>query len=81
MGGRHKSACTKAAGCRCGCWCHAGTRPGPRGTTAPDPAIGVKASVVRLRRALEAVKAYMATLKTEIEATAEELEGMIGSNE
>jgi hypothetical protein len=41
----------------------------------------LKAAVVRLRTALDAAKAFIASVKTDIEATAEELEGMIGGNE
>lgn len=44
-----------------------------------DP--GLKAAVIRLRVALDAAKAFIAQVKKDIEATAEELEGMIGGND
>ena len=83
MPGRHKGKCKPGcAGCGLDCWCHA---PRPRQRRGPrrikEPAADLKASVVKLRVALEAVKTYVSTVAQEIEATAEELQGMIGGSD
>ncbi len=88
MPGRHKGGCSPGCDKSCGqeCWCHnksaVAVKKGPRARAAKAGAeLGLKAAVVRLRTALDAAKAFIASVKRDIEATAEELEGMIGGND
>lgn len=88
MRGRHRAGCKKGcAGCDVGCHCHGA--PARRKRTAvqvkppvqAEPVADLKTSVVKLRMALDGVKAYVATVARDIEATSEELWGMIGGND